>query len=441
VAEYDFKQSLTTVSSTPMRHTGGDANTFDDADLAPHNVYVVRDREASGYDVIYVTMVDNIRKLTKHGRYADAYVANIVANWLLTQPKFLRIYPQAGRLFIERYIPPAFTVDDVGKTVTYNGGSHLPQMRTPRLFNTVCHCATGETLSLGDRVLDVIWCDAARPAPFQAMTITKVVQAVGRQVQLSSGREHRVLPNPFLSRKRCHRGVAISLLTTLMVSEPESQNKKRVRRPEPEPGDRSALCVGCNSSIGQPSDASSTHPSKSLPESEQSTSKKRTEPDSVVYSAVHLSALTEWLQNYKSHMWKSNGYTVNLDGNTLHGVSIFACASKLGSLFHDDRQTFRTLAAEWTLASTKGTGFKLRCFPLQPTANSTARNGYRIEVVSTISSQLFSKMFEFQRRVKDLYPGYKDDVSFWKDKLRGDGVFCIIVYDGDAIVSLASCQQ
>jgi len=69
------------------------------------------------------------------------------------------------------------------------------------------------------------------------------------------------------------------------------------------------------------------------------------------------------------------------------------------------------------------------------------KDGFTTELIQgeDVSDDMFEKMFELQKRVPDLYPGQKNNRSFWRSKTRGTNAFNVVIFKGDDLVSLASC--
>lgn len=117
-------------------------------DTRGHNVKVYQDKTRSGnvvaFDVMYIaydvlSTGDRVRRLIKHGRFSDVFVANFMANWLLTQPLSYRRQAGLCKLFVETLVRPVLTAADQNKRfcMTDSGVLKVDGVHRPSMTNVI----------------------------------------------------------------------------------------------------------------------------------------------------------------------------------------------------------------------------------------------------------------------------------------------------------------
>lgn len=157
---------------------------------AGHDNFTIGVWKDGGADAVpYIKVVGRDAKQkrvsVRHGSYSDPCTANMVCNWLNSQPYEIRMKSNAGRHFLDFLMPPALTADDVGDYVGFSEDrSDLRQ-------------GVDETLATPR---PVIWGKMTRPQTAEGTLSAEFYPSYGNTITLvgKHGKKHRVLM-PFSS--------------------------------------------------------------------------------------------------------------------------------------------------------------------------------------------------------------------------------------------------
>ena len=165
---------------------------------------------------------------------------------------------------------------------------------------------------------------------------------------------------------------------------------------------------------------------------------------------AHAAMLKHWLTTYREHVQR-DPYRIVLAGTLYTGcATLYVEVVCLANLVENDTNEYERVTRDWTLVA-NGTVEQGICFrrslsslvPQTPFINIAARDDVRTRIVTTVSEELFQRMFAFQKNnVGEIYGGHIDDEAFWRHKLCEPGIFHILIEcatSGD-VVALASCE-